>query len=248
MINRIKQLISEGRLHGQALIQALGLEANAVSTLQSAQAAEAQKAAAKAAAEKAKLQAQIQNSIDPLKLEVQLSKDQADNAKRGKIISDLKALREAARDALASGDLSLQQEQIDAWNQITQDNQQIAAALKAKKQKSDAAAKSLYHEINLSKETAGLGLTPAQRKALEARLSQLGPGNTARSGDWRVRAKSSAATDGRSMSIRRSTLTARRWRRTRRSISSAVAAGTRLRCAARTPAATAASACPQEEC
>ncbi len=172
-VAQIKKEIAAGHLKGASLIQALQAEAGAVSTIQSAEAAAAQKRAAAAQALKAKILARIAASIDPLKLEVALSRDQADNAKSKKILHDLKALRAAARKALASGNLSLAQQK-EAYDQITQLNQEIAAQSK----KSKKAGQNAYKQLNQAKFLGGLDLTPAQRKALRQRLAQVGPGNT----------------------------------------------------------------------
>ncbi len=176
-IAQIKKEIAAGHLKGAALIQALQAEAGAINTIQSAEAAAAQKRAAKAQALKAKVLARIQASIDPLKLEVALSKDQADNAGNKKIIHDLKALRSAARKALASGKLSLAQQK-EAYDQITQLNSQIAAATKKNNEATSKAGRAAYKQVNQAKFLGGLDLTPAQRKALRQRLAQLGPGGT----------------------------------------------------------------------
>lgn len=176
-IAQIKKEIAAGHLKGAALIQALQAEAGAVSTIQSAEAAAAQKRAAAAQALKAKILARIEASIDPLKLEVQLSKDQADNAGNKKIVRDLKAIRNAARKALASGNLSLAQQK-EAYDQITQLNQQIAAANKKNAQATSKAGHVAYKQLNQAKFLGGLDLTPAQRKALRQRLAQVGPGGT----------------------------------------------------------------------
>ncbi len=172
-IAQIKKEIAAGHLKGASLIQALQAEAAAVNTIQSIEAAAAQKRAAAAQALKAKIQARIEASIDPLKLEVALSRDQADNAKKKQILHDLKALRAAARKALASGDLSLAQQK-EAYDAITSYNSQIHDLSK----KTKDAAKNAYKQVNQAKFLGGLDLTPAQRKALRQRLAQLGPGGT----------------------------------------------------------------------
>jgi hypothetical protein len=169
----IKREIATGHLSGNSLLQALQAEASAVSTIQSAEVAAAQKRAAKAQALKAKIQQQIENSIDPIKLEVNLSKAQAQGNKSA-TVKALKALREAARKALASGKLNLQQQK-EAYDQITQLNQEIAAATKQ-------AAKSVlgdFKELNTAKIADKVtGLTAAQRAQLRAALSQIGPHHT----------------------------------------------------------------------
>ncbi len=172
-VAQIKKEIAAGHLKGAALIQALQAEAGAISTIQSAEAAAAQKRAAKAQALKAKILARIEASIDPLKLEVALSRDQADNAKNKVILHDIKALRAAARRALASGKLTLAQQK-EAYDAIASYNSQIHDLSK----KTKDAAKNAYKQVNQAKFLGGLDLTPAQRKALRQRLAQLGPGGT----------------------------------------------------------------------
>lgn len=126
IVARIKRLLDQGRLHGQALLQALGLEASALSTIWSAEQQAAQDRAAKAQAAKAKIEQQIQNAIDPLKLEVALSRAEA----FGKpILPRLKALLRAAenglRKAIAAHNLDLEKQALD---QITSLKQQIKDA------------------------------------------------------------------------------------------------------------------------
>ena len=233
VVARVKRLIDQGRLKGQALIQALGLEASALSTIWSAEDAAAQKRAQAAAAAKARIEAQI----DPLKLEVALSRAEAFGQP---IVPRLKALLAAAdrayRRALAAHDLALEKEAldqiaslkqqiqqatttatqtftaplklqlalardqalgldqtkhllklkalilkfirthkhnlqalIDAYQQLAQVNQELGTS---------GSALGGFKQASTKKLTAGLGLTPAQRKALRARLSQLGPGGT----------------------------------------------------------------------
>ena len=178
-IARIKSLINQGRLHGPALLAALQLEASAVNTIESAEAAAiqkraaaAQKRAAAAQAAKAKIQAAIEASINPINLQVRLARDEATNNKADLLIT-LRKMRQAARKAIASGKLS-QQQLIEAYNQITQLNQQITDAVK----KQNQAGKAAFKQVNQHKFLSGLELTPAQRKALRQRLAQLGPGGT----------------------------------------------------------------------
>ena len=126
VVARIKTELAEGNIHGPALFQALQLEANALSTIWSAEAAAAQKRAAAAAAAKAKIQAQIENSIDPIRLEVLLSKAQA-TSNQTDIVKTLKDMRDAAENALKTENLTLKQQK-EAWDQIASLNQQIKAA------------------------------------------------------------------------------------------------------------------------
>ena len=238
VVARIKTELAEGNIHGPALFQALQLEANALSTIWSAEAAAAQKQAAEAAAAKAKIQAQIENSIDPIRQEVALSRAQA-TGNQADIVKTLKELRDSAENALKTENLTLKQQK-EAWDQIASLDQQIkdaqttalkqftepmklqialareqafgsdttgtlrdmkAAALKALKSgkytgqalidllneianinsqlnSQTTTAYGDYKKASLSAETSGLGLTRAQRQALEARLSQRGPGGT----------------------------------------------------------------------
>lgn len=164
VVARIKRTIARGHLHGQALIDALQAEGSALTTIWSAEDAAAQKRAAAAQAAKERIAAQIQDSIDPLRLEVALSRDQA----LGKsTVGDLRRLRAAAEKALKSGKLSLEQQK-EAWDQIASVNQQLAGQSKVRTQQ--------FHEANTRALTAGLHLSAADRAELRARLSQLGPG------------------------------------------------------------------------
>lgn len=166
VIARVKRVMNNGHLHGAALIQALNVEAAALSTIWSAEDAAAQKRAADAQAAKERIQAQIQDSIDPLRLEVQLSKAQAQGRP---LVRILRQLRQAAQKALASGKLSLEQQK-EAWDQIASLNDQLA--------NSTAQAARQWHQINTRRITAGLHLTEQQRRELRARLAQVGPGGT----------------------------------------------------------------------
>jgi hypothetical protein len=237
-VAQIKKALDEGVLHGPALFAALQIEANDLSIIWSAEAAAAQKQAAAAAAAKAKIITQIQNAIDPIKLEVALSKAQALGQTT---VPELKALLSAAYKGLAKAIANGNQQLIkQAYDQITSLKQQIqqaqtavtktftepmrlqialaraqafgkddtkileemkAAAIKALKSgkytgqslidllneianinsqlnSSVTNAYGDYKKASLKAETAGLGLTRAQREALEARLSQRGPGGT----------------------------------------------------------------------
>ncbi len=237
-VKRIKTMLDEGVLHGPALFQALQAEASDLNTIWAAEAAAAQKRAAAAAAAKQKILTQIQNAIDPIKLEVALSKAQALGQNT---VPELKALLAAAYKGLAKAIANGNQQLIkSAYDQITSLKQQIkdaqntavqaftepmklqialaraqafgkddtkilqemkAAALRALKSgkytgqalidllneiasinsqlnSSVTTAYGDYKKASLKAETAGLGLTRAQREALEARLSQRGPGGT----------------------------------------------------------------------
>jgi hypothetical protein len=115
--------MDEGKLSGKSLLQALQAESTAMSTLQSAQAAAAQKAAAAAQKAAAQAQARFQNLLDPLKLEVQLSRAEAFGKST---IPALRALLASAKKALASAK-SLAEEKA-ALDQITQLNQALKSA------------------------------------------------------------------------------------------------------------------------
>ncbi len=238
IVASIKKQIDEGVLKGPALQQALQAEASALSTIWSAEAAAAQKRATAAAAAKQKIITQIQNAIDPIKLEVALSKAQAlgqDTTPR------LKALLAAAYKGLAKA-IAANNDQLikQAYDQITSLKQQIKDAqttaaktftepLKLQialaraqafggdttsvlKQMKAAALKALhsgkyagqslidllneianinnqlgssttnaygdYKKASVKALTANLGLTPDQRRRLEQRYSQVGPGGT----------------------------------------------------------------------
>jgi hypothetical protein len=115
VVARVKNAMDRGVLHGQALLQALGLEASALSTIWSAEDTAAQKRAAR-----------VQAMVDPLRLEVQLSREQATGSST---VGTLKELRAAAQKALASGKLTMQQQK-DAWDRIASLNSEIKDALK----------------------------------------------------------------------------------------------------------------------
>lgn len=231
VLGRIKKLMAEGRLHGQALIQALGLEATALSTIWSNEQTVAQQRAKAAAAAETRFEA----ALDPLKLEVQLSRAQALGQST---VPALKALLGAAKSALASA--KNLKDQKAAYDQIASLNQQIASAttqaavtftaslklqlalakdqalgrdqtkdlLKLKKEilefikthrhntqalidaynqlaqvnsqlgSTAQSALGLFKQASTAALTRGLGLTAAQRAALRARLSQVGPNGT----------------------------------------------------------------------
>lgn len=127
VVARIKRLIDQGRLKGAALVQALGLEASALSTIWAAEDAAAQARAQKAQAAKARIIKQIQNAIDPLELEVALSRAQAFGQP---IVPRLRALLRAAykglQKAIAANNLELEKQALD---QIASLKQQIKDAL-----------------------------------------------------------------------------------------------------------------------
>ncbi len=238
VVAQVKRQIDEGVLSGPALTQALQAEAAALSTIWSAEAQAAQKRAAAAAAAKQKIITDIQNAINPIRLQVALAKaqslgqtgapqlkDQLSAAYKGlakalasgnqqlilQAYQQIKAVKDAiksavttaastfsvpaklaldiARDqALGKGitdDLREEKRALykwisshrkniqgvtDAYNQITAINSQLTSGV--------VSAYGDYKKASLKAETAGLGLTRAQRQALEARLSQRGPGGT----------------------------------------------------------------------
>jgi hypothetical protein len=102
----------------------------------------------------------------PLKLQLALAKAQALGTNQTPILKRMKAALEKALKA-AHGNI---QRQIDIWNQIASINQQLGQSITNSYGK--------YKKASLKWETEGLGLTPAQRRALEAKLSQIGPGGT----------------------------------------------------------------------
>lgn len=108
----------------------------------------------------------IQSFAEPLKLQLAEARAQALGLDDSKI---LRKMKQAALKAIKSGKLSIQA-QIDAWNQIASINQQLSSTAKA--------ALGSFKQASTAHLTANLGLTDAQRKALRARLSQLGPNGT----------------------------------------------------------------------
>ncbi len=237
-IARIKTLLAEGRLHGPAMLLALQMEANDLSTIWSAEAAAAQKRAAAAQAAKDKIIKQIQNAIDPINLQIQLARAQSlGQATTAVLRRQLAAAYKGLAEAIANGNKQLI---LQAYQQITSLKQAIkdslttasktftepmrlqialakaqafggdttsvlrqmkAAALKALHSGKFAgqALVDLLNEIaNINSQldssvqtaygnfkkasvkalTASLGLTADQRRELEQRLSQRGPGGT----------------------------------------------------------------------
>jgi hypothetical protein len=126
VVARVKRLIDEGRLNNAALLQALQAEGAALGTIWSAETAAAQKRAAAAQAAQQRIITQIQNAIDPLSLEVALSRAQAFGQP---IIPRLRALLRAAysglRKAIAAHNLTLEKQALD---QIASLKQQIQSA------------------------------------------------------------------------------------------------------------------------
>lgn len=139
------------KLSGQKLLDAYGILASANSTL-----ANNVKKAAKAA----------DQFSEPLKLQLEQAKFTA----LGKpLTSLLEKMRSVAEKAIKSGKLGIQG-QIDAWNQIASINDQL--------QQSAQSALGQFKQLNTKALIAGFNLTPEERKALRARLSQIGPGGT----------------------------------------------------------------------
>jgi hypothetical protein len=228
IIAHIKRAIASGHLHGATLVAAIQAEAGAISTIQSAAQAAAQKAqaaAAKALAAAstfnvpealqladAKLQAfgksetavlhqiiaaaekaihsgkkntqgliaaynaiasarqQLASGSNlftiPAKLTLALAKEQALGLPT---TATLQAMKKAILKYLHSAKRSIAQ-QTDAYNQLASINQQIGQGI--------TSALGGFKQASTKALTKGLGLTPAQRRALRARLSQLGPGGT----------------------------------------------------------------------
>jgi len=102
----------------------------------------------------------------PLRLQLALARAQALGQDQTKILLKEKAALERALKA-SKGNI---QKQIDIYNQIAAINEQLGASTQN--------AYGDYKKASLKAETAGLGLTAAQRRLLEARLSQRGPGGT----------------------------------------------------------------------
>ncbi len=126
VVARIKMGIDRGHLEGKSLLQALLAEATAIGVIQSAEAQAAQDRAQKAQAAKDRIQAALEASIDPIKLEVALSRAEL-TGDTSKVVRALRALRAAAQRALSSGKLSAEQQQ-EALQQILSLNQQIKDA------------------------------------------------------------------------------------------------------------------------
>lgn len=112
------------------------------------------------------LEQDAQGAIIPLRMQLALAKAQATGADQSQILRRMKAALEKALRA-AKGNI---QRQIDIWNEITSINQQLGSSV------TNAYGK--YRKASLKWEMEGLGLTPEQRRALEARLSQIGPGGS----------------------------------------------------------------------
>jgi hypothetical protein len=102
----------------------------------------------------------------PLKLQLALAKAQATGGDQTRILLQEKAALEKALKS-SKGNI---QKQIDIYNQISSINQQLGA--------SATAGLSKFKQLNVKKLSDNLGLSPAARKALEARLSQIGPHGT----------------------------------------------------------------------
>jgi hypothetical protein len=115
---------------------------------------------------RAQLEQDAQQALIPLKLQLALARAQATGGDQTPILRKMKAVLEKALKA-AKGNI---QKQIDIWTQIGAINQQLGQDI--------SNSYGDYKKASLKWETQGLGLTPAQRRALEARLSQIGPGGT----------------------------------------------------------------------
>ncbi len=238
IVAKVKQQMDQGVLHGPAEAQALQAEANALSTIWSAEAAAAQKRAAAAAAAKQKIITQIQNAIDPIRLQIafaradalggnttavlrkqlaaaykglaqalangnkqlilqayqqiksvkdaikaalttatatftvpaKLALDIARDQALGKgITDDLKEERRALYKWIASHRKNIQGV-TDAYNQIAAINSQLNSDV--------VNAYGMFKKASVKALTENLGLTADQRRRLEERLSQRGPGGT----------------------------------------------------------------------
>ncbi len=237
-IARIKTLLSEGRLHGPALLLALQMEANDLATIWNAEAAAAQKRAAKAQAAKAKIVKQIQNAIDPINLQIAFAKADAlggnttavlrkqlaaaykglaqaiANGNKQLILQayqQIKSIKDAIKSAVSTAtstftvpaklaldiardqalgkgitdDLKEEKRALykwiashrkniqgvtDAYNQITAINSQLNSDV--------VNAYGMFKKASVKALTENLGLTADQRRRLEERLSQRGPGGT----------------------------------------------------------------------
>jgi len=102
----------------------------------------------------------------PAKLAFRLARDTALGRDTTK---DLLAIRKALLRFIATHKHNLAA-LTDAYNQLADINQQLGASAQS--------AFGTFHQASTRLLTQGLGLTPEQRKALRARLSQLGPGGT----------------------------------------------------------------------
>ncbi len=139
------------RLHGEKLIGAYQALGDATDKIASA---------VQAAADKAK------SFTVPLALQVSQARAEA----LGKpIVTILGQIKKAAQRALKSHKLGLQG-QLDAWNTIASINDQLKNAAKG--------AETAFKKANTAKLLEGFNLSPAERKALRARLSQVGAGGT----------------------------------------------------------------------
>jgi hypothetical protein len=112
---------------------------------------------------------QTQNSDTfslPARLQLALAREQALGTDQTKTLLKMKAALEKALKA-SKGNI---QRQIDIYDQIASINQQLGQGIN-----------SIFGDFKVASTqslTKNLGLTPAQRAALRARLSQLGPGGT----------------------------------------------------------------------
>ena len=164
--NYILRLLHSGRLRGKALQQAYQ-ELASVNAEIASQINKATGAAKKARDKAAKAaQAAAQFNV-PIALQIADARAQALGLDETKILLKMKR---AAERALRSGRLNAQG-QINAWNEIASVNQQLNSAA--------TSALGSFKQINTRKFVDSIkGLTADQKKALRAKLSQLGPGNT----------------------------------------------------------------------
>lgn len=117
-------------------------------------------------AARAALAQDAEAALIPLRLQLRLAKAQALG---GDVTAILLKMRAALYRALKAAKGNIQK-QIDIWNQIAQINEQLGNSI--------TSAYGDYKKASLKAEVEGLGLTAAQTRLLEYRLSQRGPGGT----------------------------------------------------------------------
>ena len=172
----VRNLISSGRLVGQARLDAYAEFRSDLGTIEAAdkqaadaakqaatKAANAAKAAAKKAADERKKQAAAAAQWNvPLPLQLAQAKASATVATADDMAVQRK-IKTAAEKVLRSGKKSVQG-QIDAWNAISAANQALT--------QTTTAGLNAYHKVSSAALTAGLNLNRATRMALEERIAQ----------------------------------------------------------------------------
>jgi hypothetical protein len=149
------------KLKGQKLLDALGVLGSALDTI---------RGAAKDAADKAKEIADKMKQYDvPLNLQVAQARAEALGLPSERIATILRRIRASAQKAIKSGRLGLEGYK-SAWDTIASVNDQLKNLA--------GETEDTFHKASTLMLTKGLGLTPKQRKALEQRLAQMGPGGT----------------------------------------------------------------------